>query len=208
MKNLSEKLRQGESNRFLWTAAKFLVFFVFKLFFRLEIQGSKNIPASGGFIIASNHASYLDPPLIGYACPRPIAYIAKQERVPGLLGVLTRRLGAIPVITGGLRPTDLKAAINIVKRGRGLLIFPEGTRSRTGKFLPPKPGIGFVVINTGAPVVPVFIKGSYRALQPGRKFVKMSKLIIKIGEPCYYSTRQTYEEIAQDVMKRIIELSK
>ncbi|HXK45616.1 MAG TPA: lysophospholipid acyltransferase family protein, partial [bacterium] len=82
-----------------------------------------------------------------------------------------------------------------------------GTRSRSGKFLPAKPGIGFIVVRTGVPVVPVCIKGSFRAMPPGRNFIRPGKIIIRVGKPLFYNHQQTYEEVAQDVMRKIVELS-
>ena len=189
-------------------AAKILGFFVFRLFFHLEIYGKENIPSSGRFVIAANHASFLDPPLIGYILPKPIAYFTKQEQLVGLFGLLITHLGAIPLSRTSMGTSDIRAALNVMQKGKSLLIFPEGTRSRTGRFLPAKPGIGFIVLRANVPVLPVCIMGSYRAMPPGRNFIRPGKIIIRIGKPCYYSRQYTYHEVAQDVMRRIIELSK
>lgn len=208
MKKLSEKSSAGESNRFLWMAAKILGFFLFKLLFHLEIYGKENIPSSGNFVIAANHSSFLDPPLIGYICPKPIAYFTKQEQLFGLFGLLITKLGAIPLSKSSMGKSDIRAAITVIKKGKSLLIFPEGTRSRNGKFLSPKPGIGFIVLRTHIPVIPVYIKGTFRAMPPGRNFIRPGKVIIRIGKACYYSGNYSYQEIAEDVMRKIIELSK
>ncbi|MCM8758753.1 MAG: 1-acyl-sn-glycerol-3-phosphate acyltransferase [Candidatus Omnitrophica bacterium] len=208
MKKLLKEFAPGESNRILWMAAKILGFFVFKLFFHLEVVGKENMPSKGRFIIAANHASYLDPPLIGYICPRPIAYFTKQEQIKGFFGALIRRLGAIPVSRTSKTTSDIKSAISVLQKGKSLLIFPEGTRSRTGKFLPARPGIGFIIHKTGLPVLPIFIKGSFRAMPPGKNFIRPGKIIIKIGKLCYYHGQFTYQQIAQDVMNKIIEMSK
>ncbi|MCM8822323.1 MAG: 1-acyl-sn-glycerol-3-phosphate acyltransferase [Candidatus Omnitrophica bacterium] len=208
MISLSDRFPPGESNRILWMAAKVLGFFIFKLFFHLEIEGKENIPPSGRFVIAANHASFLDPPLIGYLCPKPIAYFTKQEQLVGLFGLLIRNLGAIPLSRSNAGKSDLRAALKAIQRGKSLLIFPEGTRSKTGRFLPAKPGIGFIVLRAKIPVIPVFIKGSFRAMPPGRNFIRPGKIVIKVEKPCYYSSHLSYQEIADDVLKKIIELSK
>ncbi|HOL49596.1 MAG TPA: lysophospholipid acyltransferase family protein [bacterium] len=207
MKNLSTEYPAGESNKILWMAAKILGFFIFKLFFHLDVYGKENIPCSGKFVIAANHASFLDPPLLGYICPKPIAYFTKQEQLFGLFGMLITRLGAIPLSKSSMGTSDIRMALNVIMKGKGLLIFPEGTRSRSGKFLPAKPGIGFIVVRTGVPVVPVCIKGSFRAMPPGRNFIRPGKIIIRVGKPLSYNHQQTYEEVAQDVMRKIVELS-
>jgi len=207
MKNLSTEYPAGESNKILWMAAKILGFFIFKLFFHLDVYGKENIPCSGKFVIAANHASFLDPPLLGYICPKPIAYFTKQEQLFGLFGMLITRLGAIPLSKSSMGTSDIRMALNVIMKGKGLLIFPEGTRSRSGKFLPAKPGIGFIVVRAGVPVVPVCIKGSFRAMPPGRNFIRPGKIIIRVGKPLFYNHQQTYEEVAQDVMRKIVELS-
>ncbi|HXK45707.1 MAG TPA: lysophospholipid acyltransferase family protein, partial [bacterium] len=110
-------------------AAKILGFFIFKLFFHLDVYGKENIPCSGKFVIAANHASFLDPPLLGYICPKPIAYFTKQEQLFGLFGMLITRLGAIPLSKSSMGTSDIRMALNVIMKGKGLLIFPEGTRS-------------------------------------------------------------------------------
>jgi len=208
MNGLLKSFPPGESNKILWTAAKILGFFVFKIFFLLEIKGKENIPSRSNFVIAANHSSFLDPPLIGYLFSKPIAYFTKQEQLNGLFGLFITRLGAIPLSKSGMGTSDLRMALNVLKKGKCLLIFPEGTRSRTGEFLPPKPGIGFIVSRAKVPVLPIYIKGSFRAMPPGRNFIRPGKIIIKIGKPFYFYHAQTYQEIADDVMKSIIKLSK
>jgi len=208
MSDLLRSFPPGESNKILWMAAKIVGFFIFKIFFLLEIQGKENIPSQSNFVIAANHSSFLDPPLIGYLFSKPIAYFTKQEQLHGLFGLLITRLGAIPLSRSSMGRSDIRMALNVIKRGKCLLIFPEGTRSRTGKFLPAKPGIGFIVHRAKVPVLPIYIKGSFKAMPPGRNFIRPGKIIIKIGKPCHFSHTQTYQEIADEVMKNIIELSK
>ncbi|MCM8815528.1 MAG: 1-acyl-sn-glycerol-3-phosphate acyltransferase, partial [Candidatus Omnitrophica bacterium] len=173
-----------------------------------QVKGRENIPSSGNYVIAANHASFLDPPLVGYVFPEPIAYFTKQEQVVGLFGSLLRKLGAIPVSRSGMETYNIRPALKALQKGKSLLIFPEGTRSRDGQFLPAKPGIGFIVLYAKVPVIPVFIKGSFRAMPPGRNFIRPGKIVVKIGRPCYYSSHLTYQEIADDVLKKIVELSK
>ena len=208
--NLEDKSKKlyGESNRFLWMSAKVLGFFIFGILFHLEIKGKKNIPRSGNFIIASNHSSFLDPPLMGYLCDKPIAYFTKQEQLAGFLGWLITRLGGIPISKVAMGTSDIRCAIEVVKRGKSLLIFPEGTRTPTGHLLPAKPGIGLIVNRTRVCVIPVYIKGSFRALPPGKYFIRPGKIIINVGKPCFYSPNTPYQDIANHVMQKIAELSK
>jgi len=141
-----------------------LVLALFKLFFRVTVHGIENIPKSGGAIIAPNHASYLDPPLIGCIVPRELSYFAKKElmSVP-LLSQFLKYAGTIPVDRGGYSAGALRTLVRHLRNGKLAIVFPEGTRTKTGDFLEPKKGVGMVADMAGVPVVPVWIQGSFRA---------------------------------------------
>jgi len=134
------------------------------------VIGAENIPASGGVIIAPNHASYGDPPLIGASMTRPLYFMAKKELfdVP-VLGALIRRTNAFPVSRGRQDIASVRFAGELLKDGRPLLIFPEGTRSKTGSFGKARPGVAMIACHAQVPVVPVriinsFYLGSFRPL--------------------------------------------
>lgn len=184
---------------FLYLLGKFLGFFIFNLFFLIEIKGKKNFPKRGGFIVASNHLSYLDPPLIGYACPRKLYYFAKTSLFKiKILSNLIKILGGIPIEREG-SPLSLKKGLEILKKGEGLVIFPEGTRSKNGKIQSGKPGVGFLVSKSKAPVIPVKIEGSDGALPLNCKFIRIKKVKIIIGKP-FHTQKANYQEIAEEIM--------
>ncbi len=143
---------------------QFLVLTIFRVLYRVRIHDIDNIPKRGGVIIAPNHASYLDPPLIGSIVPRELSYFAKKELmdVP-VLSWFLNYAGTIPVDRGGYSAGALKTLVRHLKAGKAAIVFPEGTRTKTGAFLPPKQGVGMVADLSGVPVVPCWIRGSFRA---------------------------------------------
>ena len=103
-----------------------------KVFLKFEVRGAEHIPRTGAAIIASNHASYLDPPLIGMAIPRPIFYFAKEELFRTFFGTAIRIVNAIPVNRDQLDRKTLRIVLAVLARGEMILMFPEGTRTETG----------------------------------------------------------------------------
>jgi 1-acyl-sn-glycerol-3-phosphate acyltransferase len=128
----------------------------------LRIYGAERIPRWGGLVLAMNHFSWLDPPAFGTACPRTIYYMAKIEahRVPGL-GQLIRSFGAFSVRRGESDREAVRMAREVVRDGRVLGLFVEGTRQLSGVPGPVQPGASMVAIQEGVPVVPAAIHGSH-----------------------------------------------
>jgi 1-acyl-sn-glycerol-3-phosphate acyltransferase len=140
-----------------WTVALGLA----RLLLGHRATGGERIPRRGPAIIACNHVSNWDPVLVGLGCPREIHFMAKQElfRNP-FLRWLIRAYNALPVRRGEADHRALRLASGVLKRGGALLMFPEGTRSTTGKVGSGKAGVGYLACSTGAPVVPACIVGS------------------------------------------------
>jgi len=162
--------------------------FLFRIFFRVvnrwEVTGRELVPKSGGVLLIANHSSYADPPIVGAACPRPVHFMAKAElfRIP-VLGWLISRTHAFPVKRGGADMSALRRGIRLLKGGRVLLIFPEGTRSPDGRMLPLETGAAFVALSAAAQVVPVGTDGADRVLPPGSPVVRPAKLRVRFGPP-------------------------
>ncbi|MFN4226823.1 MAG: lysophospholipid acyltransferase family protein [Candidatus Ratteibacteria bacterium] len=191
---------------FLYLFAKFIGFFVYNFFFLIKIKGKENFPKKGGFIIAANHLSYLDPPTIGYVCPRKIYYMAKSSLFDvKILSPLVSILGAIPIDRESKMPLSLRKIIEILKKGEGVVFFPEGTRSRDGLIKEPKPGIGFVALKSRVPVIPLRLKGTDKALPINSKFIKLKKIEVIIGKPLYFD-KGSYEEISKRIIEEIRKL--
>lgn len=156
--------------------AKMIVLVIIKMIFRIEVHGLKNIPQKGPVIICPNHISLLDPPVVGALLNRRIYFMAKDElfKNPFLKLLLGTGLKAFPVKRGTADLSAIKTALTYLKKGKAIGIFPEGTRSKTGKLQKAEPGVALLAIKGNAPVVPVGIKGKYGLF---------SKIIINIGEP-------------------------
>ncbi len=161
---------------------------LFRAFFRAvnrwEVSGREHVPPRGGVLLIANHTSYADPPIVGSACPRPVHFMAKAElfKIP-VLGFLIRRTHAFPVKRGAADTGALRRGIRLLKEGRVLLVFPEGTRSPNGKLLPLETGAAFVALSSGAQVVPVGVDGADRVLPPHSPLVRPAKLRVNIGPP-------------------------
>lgn len=182
-----------------------------KLLFRVRISGQENIPKTGGFILASNHISYYDPPLVGSWSTRQMYFFAKAELFRNrLFGGTIRRTNAIPVKRGKIDRAAVDRALEAIASGYGLVVFPEGTRSRTGEFLDPKAGLGMLAVRAHCPIVPAYIHGAdkLKACFWGRE-----RMSITYG-PAYTSvwvkqfpqSKEGYESLSKEVMERISEL--
>jgi 1-acyl-sn-glycerol-3-phosphate acyltransferase len=155
-----------------------------KTFFNYRVIGAENMIEEGPCIIAANHCSYLDPPLVGIACRRAIHYLARKSLLDlPLLGPILPELNVIPVDQKNADRSALMGAIRVVRHGGAVLIFPEGTRSADGELQPARPGLGMIAAKTGAPVVPVHVAGSFAAFPKGAKFPKPAPVEVRIGRP-------------------------
>lgn len=163
----------------IWALGRPTIGTVVKLAAPLRVYGADRVPRSGGLVVASNHFSWIDPPVLGAACPRTLYYMAKVEahRVPGL-GQLMRAFGAFPVRRGESDREAVRSMRRIVADGHALGLFAEGTRQRSGVPGPVQPGAAMVAINEGVLVVPVAIHGS-QYWKPGN-FAPVS---VAWGEP-------------------------
>ncbi len=194
----------------MYSLVKTLFFYVFKLVFRYEIIGAENIPRSGGVIIAANHISLWDPPVVGTGATRPIHFMAKEElfNIPVLKWIIPR-INAFPVRRGAADRTAIRHAINLLKQGEILGLFPEGTRSKTGVLGKPEPGIAMIALKAGVPVVPAAIIGTNKVGKDGSLF---PKFIIKYGKPIVVTEekadKEAMENLSTTIMQEISSLLK
>ena len=186
-----------------------------KVIARFEIIGRDNFPKKGPFIVASNHTSFADPVILGVACNTlPIAFMAKRELFARpFLGAWLRAVKCIPVDRSSGGVGALKKAVNRLRGGAAIGIFPEGTRSTDGNFKKAEPGIGLIALKTKASIVPVYISGSDKVLPVNSKMVKMHKITAKIGKPIDINTIETtsdrkmaYDLVGEKVMEQIANL--
>ena len=189
-------------------------------YFRARMYNVERVPVSGSVILASNHASFLDPPLIGSCLHRGINYLARDTlfRYPGC-GWLLRQWDAVPVDREGGGAAGLRAILDRLLAGGGIILFPEGTRTRDGNLQPARSGIGLTVIKSSAPVVPVRVWGTFRAYGVHVPIPLPVQLTVKFGEPMNFAAlraeaktcskprlKQIYQEIADEIMAKIAKL--
>jgi 1-acyl-sn-glycerol-3-phosphate acyltransferase len=187
--------------------------FVFRLYLRVggyEVVGYENIPKTGAVILAPNHVSLLDPPLVGVTCGRKPFIMAKEELFSGIQGWAIQRMGSFPVKRGGADRVALRRAKEILGQGKLLLIFPEGTRSRTGELGTPEAGVAMLAHMNKAPVVPVYISGTEKAFSPRGKGFRFVRARIEYGKPLLFeeeyaqkANRENLEKIGTRIMDEI-----
>ena len=161
-----------------------LVFPLFRVLFRGSTYGLEHVPLSGPLVVASNHGSHLDPPLLGHALGRPVAFMAKSElfEIP-LLGRVIRACGAYPVRRGASDREAIRTATAKLEEGWATGVFLDGTRQANGRVNNPLPGAALLAARSGAPLLPVAIVNSHRALGSGRLWPRLVQLQLRVGAP-------------------------
>lgn len=201
-------------NPYYWFCRSLIVL-VGRVFFRLRIVHRERMINHGPVILASNHESYLDPPLVGSVSHRAIFFLARKTLLDGsFFGWLLPKLNVIPVDQEGNDRSALKALIRILRAGEGTLVFPEGERTKDGRLQPALPGLGFVIAKTLAPVVPMRIFGARQAWPRGGRPVPFRPVTVVVGEPIHFTAadlqppgKDLYLRLSQRVMDAIAALS-
>ena len=192
----------------------------YKVYCRAEWFNAERVPKSGPVILACNHASIMDPPLVGTGLRRGISYLARESlfRFWGV-GWVLRNWDAVPVDRDGGGARGLKAIMDRLLAGGGIILFPEGTRTLDGKLQHARSGIGLTVIKSTAPVVPVRVFGTFEAYGKDAKIPKPFKIAAKYGKPLDFAElraeaktcskarlKQIYQEVANEIMAKIAKL--
>ena len=161
-----------------------VVFPLFRGLFRGSTLGLEHVPKEGPLVVASNHGSHLDPPLLGHALGRPVAFMAKAElfAIP-LLGAVIRACGAYPVRRGASDREAIRTATAKLEEGWATGVFLDGTRQANGRVNNPLPGAALLAARSGAPLLPVAIVNSHRALGSGRIWPRLVPLQLRVGAP-------------------------
>ena len=160
-----------------------LVFPVFRFLFRGQTLGITNLPKRGGVVVVSNHGSHLDPPILGHALGRPVAFMAKSElfNVPILSFIITA-CGAYPVKRGAGDREAIRNASSRLSEGWATGVFLDGTRQENGRVNDPKPGAALLAARTGSPILPVAIVNSHRAFPKGSLLPRFIPIHLRVGE--------------------------
>jgi 1-acyl-sn-glycerol-3-phosphate acyltransferase len=194
---------------------------LYKFYFGWRVCNPERVPLEGPVILASNHASFLDPPLVGAGLKRGISYLARENlfRFP-VLGWVLHRWQVVPVDREGGGAKGLKAILDRLLAGGAIILFPEGTRTRDGRLQTARSGIGLTVIKSNAPVVPVRVFGTFEAYNRLMRVPRpRRKLIVKYGRPLLFESlraesrscskqrsKEIYQQIANEIMVAIAEL--
>jgi len=195
-----------------WKVLWWLVYPVSRGLLGLRVRGADHIPREGSVILAPNHRSYWDPPLVGVAAPREVYFLAKQELFSGTslfaraFARLITWLHAIPLrrTAGGHRA--LREALRLLRQGRVIVIFPEGTRNKTRyPLLPFRRGVVFLAYRAGVPVVPTWIKN---VRQPVWKWIlRLAPPEVRFGPPLLPEKGESPERFSWRLMEALIALS-
>lgn len=192
----------------------------FQLYCRWRVFNSERVPREGPAILACNHASFLDPPLVGAGVPRAIHYLARENlfRFP-VLGWVLRHWQVVPVDREGGGAKGLKAILDDLLNGGAIILFPEGTRTRDGHLQPARPGIGLTVIKSTAPVIPVRVFGTFETYGRHMKVPLPRRVSVKYGAPIRFEQlraeanvcskerlKAIYQQVADELMAAIARL--
>ena len=206
----------------VYLIARFILRPLFLLAFRPTVRGRENVPATGAFIIASNHLSFIDSMAIPLMAPRRVGYLAKAEYFTGtgLSGWVTRvlftALGALPVERQTHRAAQeaLDTAMSVLGTGGGFGIYPEGTRSRDGRLARGKTGVAWLALTADCPVVPVGITGTDRIQPIGASWPRPHRFTVTFGEPLTFpeyrgqaGKNRARREVTDTIMEKVAELS-
>lgn len=195
---------------FLWVVFRITAV----VLFRYRVLGTELIPKEGGLIVAANHASYLDIPMLGCGMRRRAAFLGRQDLfpIPGFKRLI-RWIGWIPIRHDRLSREGFRRAIDLIKAGKVVVIYPEGGRSLDGRLRPGKQGIGVLVAETGCRVLPAYLGGTFDVLPPQARMIRPRPVTVTFGEPmdfsadaARYSTKEFYRVVSRTVMTKIAEL--
>ena len=189
---------------------KNLAYVLLVLFFRLRVRGREHIPARGGFILAGNHVSYMDPLVFGAGSPRALFYMARDTlfRQP-LFGWFLRKIHAFPLKRNAADFEAIHKGLKHLDAGHGLLIFPEGTRADSEATGRPFAGVGFLARKANVPVVPAYVSGTKEAMPKGTKKIHCVPVCVRYGAPIPPPAGQGSDAdavFAQKVMEAIASL--
>ena len=181
--------------------------------FQYRAYGQENIIEEGPAIMAANHQSYFDPPLVGITCKNELYYLARKTLFEKkLLGPIISRVNALPVDLSRGDLAAFRSILKLLQEGHRTVIFPEGTRSLTGQIQKARPGIGMIIARTLAPVVPMRIYGSFEAWPKGGK-IKPHPITVVVGKPIRFKkddfpahNREVYQKISEQVLDAVAAL--
>ncbi len=205
----NEKINKKRPRQsFVYGCVSYLfVFPIFRFLFRGQTIGIWNLPKTGGVVVVSNHGSHLDPPILGHALGRPVAFMAKSElfNVP-ILSLIISACGAYPVKRGAGDREAIRNASNRLLEGWATGVFLDGTRQENGRVNDPKAGAALLAARTGCPILPVAIVNSHRAFPKGSLLPRFVSIHLRAGEiiqPPKTKKREDLKSTTNEIQKSI-----
>lgn len=183
----------------------------YRTLFGLRIEGRENLITEGPVLVAANHQSFLDPPLVGNLYHEEMYFLARKTLFVGLGKWLYKQWNAIPVDQDRPDMASLKTMVKLLHQGEKVLVFPEGERSESGALGKAQPGIGLIVAKAGVKVQPVRISGAMDALPRGSARIKFARITMTVGPAIDFSGedykgKEGYQKIADRIMAEIAAL--
>ncbi len=177
-----------------------LVSIISLIFYPCQVIGRQNVPRQGGFILASNHESNIDPMLLPVVCPRQMRFMAKDSLFSNpVLGAIIRTGGGFPVKRGRADRGALSEFLRQLELGYPVLIFPQGTRGGEK----PQAGVGFLAVKSGKPVLPTLIEGTEKVLPKGVAFLQRHAVKVTFGKPIIFAPDEAPEVVTEKIMAAI-----
>jgi 1-acyl-sn-glycerol-3-phosphate acyltransferase len=179
---------------------------------KFDLRGTANVPQSGPLLMVSNHVGAVDPAIIGAWTPRPVWFMAKAELFKGGWAWLMRGYQAFPVVRHSPDRTALRRALDLLKHGSAVVLFPEGHRSENARLLRAEPGAGFIARRSGAPLVPIAITGTQNVLGRHSRIPRRAEVAMTFGEPFQLPERNRdgspmdHQQSADYLMTKIAQL--
>lgn len=186
----------------------------FRSLFGMRVIGAEKLVTEGAVLVASNHQSFLDPPLIGNLYTTELWYLARKTLFRDFGAWLYPRWNAIPVDQDRPDMGSLKTVIKLLKQGEKVLVFPEGERTLDGNLGEVQPGIGLIAVKSGAVIQPVRIRGAREALPRGSGKIRFSRISVTVGDPIQLTEeeiksshgKEGYQKISKRIMDAIAAL--
>ena len=185
-----------------------------RAFYNLNLVNEEKLVREGGVMMAANHESFLDPPLIGISHPENVTYLARKTLFTGMSKWLYTNWDAIPVDQDNPDMTGVKKIIKALRTGKKVVMFPEGERTMNGELGVALPGVGLIIAKSQTTVQPMRIFGAREALPRGSGKMKMAQISVVVGDPIFfdkenlkgYRGKEGYQKIADIVMKAISDI--
>jgi 1-acyl-sn-glycerol-3-phosphate acyltransferase len=199
----------NNSSNLFYKIILFCTYWFFKIFYRHRIYGVESF-YEGAALIAANHTSFYDPPLLAISTPCEVHFLARKTLFDSFfLSSLIRRLNAHPVSGKAQDIAVFKTMVRLMKKDNKAIIFPEGKRSKTGELGPIKPGIALLLSRTGAAVIPAYLHGTFKVWPPGKKLPRLfGKTACVFGKPLHFQKDTKQEDVIAQIEKSILFLKK